>query len=368
MRENLYLQDILIGNKMILETYGSLEEKEKFFDNKKNMVLYYRVDTTKKLEETIKKIKKARESSTNVVLVTRGVSEAKYKLYTSAQREWMTNEWGRQGITFPEFVGRLLDHIKTDFIEKYFQSMGVRINHLLLLSFLQHYRAPSPLLDFTTDPNVALFFALEHMQGISHGSQDIENYFSIYTILMDKSRSWDVRFSYALEKVMQKRREKRREDEKNGQLYKNETVATIGLAELLDWLPNKHIKGSGLCKKPILFLTNPSDTNPKMPSYLSWSNPNIIAQKGCFLLNTHEKQPLEKKFLEEKESKLLKNAALFCLDIHKSLAPYIRERYLKPEGITKETIYPDFNAIANEAYEAFKRCPKERNISRVCFE
>lgn len=34
-----------------------------------------------------------------------------------------------------------------------------------------------------------------------------------------------------------------------------------------------------------------------------------------------------------------------CLDIHKSLAPYIRERYLKPEGITKETIYPDFNAI-----------------------
>lgn len=105
-----------------------------------------------------------------------------------------------------------------------------------------------------------------------------------------------------------------------------------------------------------------------MPSYLSWSNPNIIAQKGCFLLNTHEKQPLEKKFLEEKEGKLLKNAALSCLDIHKSLAPYIREEYLKSEGITKESIYPDFNAIANEAYEAFKRCPKERNIPRVCFE
>lgn len=339
---------------MTLETYGSLDEKEKFFCNNKKIMLHYeRVDTSKKLKEALKKIEETRARwATNLVLVIRGVSEAKYKLYTSAQREWMTNEWWLQGITFPEFVGRLLDHIKTDFIEKYFQSMGVRINHLLLLSFLQHYRAPSPLLDFTTDPNVALFFALEHMQGISHGSQDIENYFSIYTILMDKSRSWDVRFSYALEKIMQKRRE----DKKNGQ-HKNETAATFGLAEVLNWLPNKDLRGSGLCKQPILFLTNPSDTHPGMPSYLSWSNPNIIAQKGCFLLNTHEKQPLEKRFLEEKERQELNYAMLYCLDIHKSLAPYIREHYLKPKGIIKETIYPDFNAIANEAYEAFKRNP-----------
>ena len=46
-----------------------------------------------------------------------------------------------------------------------------------------------------------------------------------------------------------------------------------------------------------------------------------------------------------------------CFDIHKSLAPYIREKYLKPKGITKETIYPDFKSIANDAYEAFKRNP-----------
>lgn len=342
-----------MDNKMTLETYGSLEEKEEFFNNEKNMVHYCRVDTTKKLEEILKRIKKVREYSANVVFVIRGVSEAKYKLYTSAQREWMTNEWWLQGITFPEFVGRLLDHIKTDFIEKYFQSMGVRINHLLLLSFLQHYRAPSPLLDFTTDPNVALFFALGHMQGISHGSQDIENYFSIYIILMDKSRSWDVIFRNTLDKVAQERME----NEKSGQLYKNETVATIRLAELLNWLPNKHIKGSGLCKQPILFLTNPSDTHPKMPLYLSWSNPNIIAQKGCFLLNTHEKQPLEERFLEEMEREELKDATLYCFDIHKSLAPYIREHYLKPAGITKESLFPDFKSIANDAYEAFQRNP-----------
>lgn len=50
-----------MDNKMTLETYGSLEEKEEFFNNEKNMVHYYRVDTTKKLKETIKKSKR-RES------------------------------------------------------------------------------------------------------------------------------------------------------------------------------------------------------------------------------------------------------------------------------------------------------------------
>ena len=354
---------------MILETYGSLDEKEKFFDNKKNMVHYYRIDTTKKLKETLEKIKKARESSTDVVLVTRGVSEAKYKLYTSAQREWMTNEWGRQGITFPEFVGRLLDHIKTDFIKKYFQSMGIAINDLLLLSFLQHYGAPSPLLDFTTDPKVALFFALEHMQGTSSGSQGIENYFSIYIILMDKVKSLDVMIKRRIDKAVSRKTGKEKPP-KNTLIVATKEAAERYL-HWLDWFPNSKTNSSGLCNKTILFLTNP--LNIERPSILLpklyWSNPNIVAQKGCFLLNTHEKQPLEERLLEEKEKRILKNAALCCFDIHKSLAPYIREKYLKSEVITKETIYPDFNAIANDAYyKAFKRCPKERNISRVCFE
>jgi len=247
--------------------------------------------------------------------------------------------------------------------------MNIAINDLLLLSFLQHYGAPSPLLDFTTDPKVALFFALEHMQGTSSRSQGIENYFSIYIILMDKVKSLDVMIKKRIDKAVSRKTEKEKLPKKT--LIVATKEARERYLHWLDWFRNSKTSSSGLCKKTILFLTNP--LNIERPSIvlpnLYWSNPNIIAQKGCFLLNTHEKQPLEERLLEEKEKRILKNAALFCFDIHKSLAPYIREKYLKSEVITKETIYPDFNAIAKDAYyKAFKRCPKERNISRVCFE
>ena len=48
-----------------------------------------------------------------------------------------------------------------------------------------------------------------------------------------------------------------------------------------------------------------------------------------------------------------------CFDIHKSLAPYIRH-YIKKtdkEIFPQKEPNPDFNAIAKEAYEAFKRNP-----------
>lgn len=98
-----------------------------------------------------------------------------------------------------------------------------------------------------------------------------------------------------------------------------------------------------------------------------WSNPNIIAQQGCFILNPSPIDPLEHLYYvrnnqlkEEKRVAFLPN--LKCLNIHKSLAPYIREEYLRSNEITKETIYPDFNAIANEAYEAFQRDPLGKSL------
>ena len=188
---------------MTLETYKSLEEKKKFFKKNESYEFHhYRVNTIWTLEKNLGLIETIRKKSANVVFVLRGVSDAKYKLYTSAQREWLTNEWWHQRITFSDFVGRQLSYMKTDFIKDYFRSMGIAINDMIILSFLQHYGAPSPLLDFTTDPKVALFFALEHMQGTSSGSQGIENYFSIYIILMDKVKSLDVMIKKRIDKAV----------------------------------------------------------------------------------------------------------------------------------------------------------------------
>ena len=118
---------------------------------------------------------------------------------------------------------------------------------------------------------------------------------------------------------------------------------------LFSWKTSEY-RIPGMSKYPFLFIPNPQRAE-KIDDIigidLHWSNPNIIAQEGCFVMNPRKDTPLED--LIEK--------SIHCLNIHKSLAPYIREHYLKPKGITKESIYPDFNAIANDAYEAFKRNP-----------
>ena len=348
---------------MTLETYGSLDEKKNFFEkNEQKGFKYHLINTIKDLDRALIEMKELEvsEESADFVFIFRGVSEAKYKLYTSAQREWITNEWEQQGISFSEFIGRQLFYTKAGFIKNYFQSMGIAINDLLLLSFLQHYRAPSPLLDFTTDPEVSLFFALEHMQGISPGSQDIGNYFSIYVILMNKERSLDVSLKQQFEHIA--KLQVAIEDLQKTDDIEIPDEEAKKYPQVFNWLPNNETGGIGLCCARIRFLPNPLDAvhfKHRALMNLYWSNPNIVAQKGCFLLNTHGKKPLEERLLEEIEAEIKERGAVnsirvVCFDIHKSLASYIQGRYMNK---SPKEIYPDFYAIANEAYEAFKRNP-----------
>ena len=55
-------------------------------------------------------------------------------------------------------------------------------NDVAILSFLQHYGCPSPLLDWTYSKDIALYFAIENLQFNPNPKREIDNYCSIYFI------------------------------------------------------------------------------------------------------------------------------------------------------------------------------------------
>ena len=364
---------------MILPTYKSIEEKKEFYakqrENGNKEFSYHQIDTIEDLKERLDELTRSE------ILVFRGVKESKYKLYTSAQREWITNEWsmqlGKSG--FADFIDQILFHLKKNgLLAEYFESLdnpydilkskvkqlieglqeiGISkrlkaclkqkntpkeaysisieilidniydhfiinskystMQDLRMLSFLQHYGAPTPLIDFTYEENAALLFAIDGISCHRHGGEDIDNYFSLYACQYNGITS--------IEDILNLFKNRKRESEKS---------SFMSRSLLEEWT--------------LIFISNPCWLLMPASTVASWSNPNIIAQKGCFFLNPDGIEPLEAKREMRK---------MTCLDIHKSLAPYIREEYLKSKGITKESLFPDFNAIANDAYEAFKRNP-----------
>ena len=140
-------------------------------------------------------ILKHKEFNVKSNFIFRGVNEAKYKLYNSAQRYWITHELKDfNAENYVYFVCNLIHNAKNylnGILDKYFKSFGYYPNDFSILSFLQHYKAPTPLLDWTKILNYALFFSLDNLEHFQRN--DINNYVSIYALdtspLKEKERT-----------------------------------------------------------------------------------------------------------------------------------------------------------------------------------
>lgn len=302
---------------MKLEEYTSFDEKGKFFKNGE-------IKINHNIETIFEKIKKFQELGSTWIY--RGSGESKYKMYNSAQRLYINQELHKQvpedriSEHYKKFITGLINNCKkwnNGVVVKLIKNSGINENNsIALLSYMQHYGVPTPFLDFTYNPYVALFFAIDNINYYP-SDNEIDNYFSLYFTYTDATafHIWKGIF-----------------DDK----IKSESITyeTIDKNDMSILIPDKEF-------------------------YKIMNSVNIINQEGLFFYNNHPWYPIERTYSEyiewvrketgEEKFNKLKILDTFsgCFNIHKSLIPAIKEK-LKELGITKDYIYPNMSKFNKE--------------------
>lgn len=251
----------------------------------------------------------------NAGLIYRGLKNAGYKLYSSAQREWNKQNLVYKGISFNEYISTSLLLAKADLkLNKHFTEDGISVNNdLAFLSYLQHHYIPNntpatPLIDFSFNPFVALYFAFEERTN-KKNDNEVENYCSFYSV--------NCSFKYLLG-------------------YQNLFYAFINNAK-----ENK-LTYDNFSLPPLFHLYTEGD------SFRIINNKNIINQEGTFFVHNCEKFPIEKRYkmdidFARSNNRVRSNAPsqlFLCYDFNTKLKDYVLKRLKEEKGITKEFIYP----------------------------
>mgnify|MGYP005866414859 CR=1 FL=1 len=165
---------------MKLEEYSRIEEKKEFFINGGSKVNH-------NIDKIFKLIRKYKEKGDSFIF--RGCSEAKYRLYNSAQRLYINQELHKQVPSdtisehYKNFIAELINNCKNwnnGVVKRLLENAGIDENNsLAYLSYMQHYGVPTPFLDYTYNPYVALYMAINNLN-YTPSDNEIDNYFSFY--------------------------------------------------------------------------------------------------------------------------------------------------------------------------------------------
>lgn len=307
-----------------LINYDTFEMKAEQYHT--NMI----IDDEQTLEEVLQKL------SSDPNLIYRGLNNAAFRLYTSAQRHfiWQDDLFKRiGGGDFHAFVRNAINIVRNNAdVMDYFQHNNIPVNDFLILALLQHYMECSPLLDFAYSLESSLFFAQDgHSPAVGDGS--LNDYISLY--FTSNQIDWIQATIQSINKTGAVNADKMVEETEKDPRYSVDTTDVIYKMQNLtyeDYIDGIHflpIAGASIGVTDVVM------------KYVgkSWkyhiTNPRLQNQNGLFIFNVSDHEPLV-----EQVNNVTKYYKIFgCINIHKNLIPYITQKYLTPNGLTRDAVY-----------------------------
>ncbi|MCS2544223.1 FRG domain-containing protein [Bacteroides fragilis] len=277
----------------------------------------------------------------------RGVPNSAYKIYSSIQRCCSERNNQGQNILMPELSKEILRRFNNSVIlmEAFNKEVPQPSNNsdLAKWAFIQHFGGPSHFVDFTPDINRALFFALPKLgeETYSADTTDLNNYISVYVYQDNPYKNGNLNKMY--ESSSQRGRDLFIDATKK---YPNILIDTTEVDRQMLTQPLDSIFwGTSIYGEDMFKVILPGDGNN---NDMSLNNSHISKQKGNFFLgNIEDIIPLE--LAPNLRTKRWDNMGKeyycpygYCLDIHKSLIPEIRNNFSIP---LENDIYTPYDYI-----------------------
>lgn len=247
-------------------------------------------------------------------------------------------------------------------VRDYIQKEGVTYNEFFILALMQHFGVPSPMLDFSISLEKALFFATD---GALNGWKDdgtdkMENYVSLY--LLPNKVDW---VQASLQSVTQSSANKidyylNYEKENDPSLFKiidtKKVKRNIKYALFSQFIPGPESDFS------FLPVNGPADGRlkidiPILKFHCDYYiiNDGLLSQEGCFITNFTIDEPLV-----EVMNRVCCNKYFTCINIRKSLVPYIVNNYLMPNHIERNSVYCIGNPVVDGLQKAMDDVKNEK--------
>lgn len=336
---------------MPIPTYSSFSEKSNNF----NII---KIETIEDL------VSNFGEKFDNLSGIFRGINKSKYKIYTTLQREYIL-----QNIDDNFSIDKYLEIFKKNqLLSEYFNSLQIKLTKVAILSFLQHYRAPTPLIDFTKNLCTAIYFAIENYkeEDILINGNEIDNYFSVFYISNEDTKLLSVhKIIEGFEEI----------NTKFQNLFVDKKRYEIEGVQYMDGFIERSLEKIYLI-----------DLKNQYKIFSIENNIRILSQQGLFIHNSYKDKPLEialKEFfieatrfigsqlddiahdeqIEEINNKYFENLEknrqiqnrlteniIVSYEININLIPEI----LKLINIDRDKIYPNLEKISQEIFKNSK--------------